>query len=99
MTHRVAVIADIRPGKRDQLAQLLAGGPPFDLASHGFTDHEAFLGDRDVVFVFEGERTVESVRSLAGSLPISTLGQMGRLVSSPRLLPEGFAWSPAGAVS
>ena len=48
MSEQVAVAAEIRAGKREQLATRLAEGPPFDLAEHGFTGHRAFLGERTV---------------------------------------------------
>ena len=76
MSHQIAVIADIRPGKREQLKAELAQGPPFDLADHGFTRHQAFLGEADVVLVFEGDRPLGDARKLAASLGLTHLTPM-----------------------
>ena len=103
MTTRVAVSATIRDGKREKLMQELAGGPPFDLADEGFTRHEVFVGDRDVVFVFEGEDAFADLHSLSKKLPVAQLARMGTLVKDPRLLPDRMAWvearGTAGAVA
>jgi hypothetical protein len=92
--HTTAVVAGIRAGKRTELAQLLEGGPPFDLPEYGFTRHQALLGERTVVFIFEGERAMANLRNLARSLPLGAMTNMGRLVESPQLLTEGYDWSP-----
>jgi hypothetical protein len=101
MTHTVVVTAQIRPGKREELARMLQQGPPFDLAANGFDRHLAFLGDQQLVLVFEGERAVTSVRSLAASLPLSEVTRLGRLVSNPQVLTEGRIWTatPAAATA
>lgn len=54
MNDQVVVVGSIRAGKRVELEELLAAGPPFDLAESGFTNHYAFVGERTVVFAFEG---------------------------------------------
>jgi hypothetical protein len=101
MNHTVVVTAQIRPGKREELVRMLEAGPPFDLASKGFDRHLAFLGDQQLVLVFEGERAVTSVRSLAATLPLSEVTRLGRLVSSPQVITEGREWIavPAAATA
>ena len=99
MNHTVVVTAQIRPGKREELVRMLAEGPPFDLAAKGFDRHLAFLGDQQLVLVFEGERAVTSVRSLAASLPLSEVTRLGRLVSHPQLLTEARVWTASPAVA
>jgi hypothetical protein len=99
MNHTVVVTAQIKPGKRDELVRMLDQGPPFDLAAKGFSRHLAFLGDQELVLIFEGEGTVTNVRSLAASLPLSEVTRLGRLVSSPQLLVEGREWLAAEAVA
>ena len=93
MHHQIAVLAQIRPGKRAELEKVLRAGPPFDLAEHGFIRHQALLGDRTVVFLFEGDRAIGNVRSLAASLPVSTMARMGRLIQGPQLLTDAFEWT------
>jgi len=99
MNHTVVVTAQIRPGKRDELVRMLDQGPPFDLAAKGFHRHLAFLGDQQLVLVFEGERPVTSVRSLAASLPLAEVTRLGRLVSNPQVLTEGREWTAAPAAA
>ena len=89
---QVAIIAQIRPGKRADLKLLLRQGPPFDLEQQGFTRHEAFLGDTDLVLVFAGRQPVTDTQRLVSRLGASELAKLGALVSSPRMLPEAFEW-------
>lgn len=95
MSHQIAVIAQIRPGKRDELERTLDQGPPFSLAEHGLTRHVAFLGDTDVVLIFEGEQPFGDVRRLAASLGLGHLTKMATLVANPRVLAQTFAWDAA----
>lgn len=90
--HQTAVIAHIRPGKRAELKQLIRQGPPFDLAEHGFTRHEAFLGDNDIVLIFEGAHALTDTQRLVSTLGAGHLAKFGMLVSSPRMLAESFEW-------
>lgn len=96
MSSRVAVVADIRTGKRDALLRLLADGPPFDLAASGFDRHAVLVGARDVVFVFEGAHPHEDIHRLVASrLALVHLSRLGTLVANPRLLDTGLEWAPA----
>jgi hypothetical protein len=97
MNEQVVVVASIRPGKRDGLEKLLAAGPPFDLATSGFTNHHAFLGDRTVVFVFEGAAAREHVQDLSKRLPMAELARMGMLAHDPELLTEQLSWTSSGS--
>ena len=92
---QAAIIAQIRPGKRAELKLLLRQGPPFDLEQQGFTRHEAFLGDTDLVLVFAGLQPVTDAQRLVSTLSASELAKLGTLVSSPRMLPESFEWHAA----
>src|SRR5262245_22604458 len=95
MNEQFAVVATIRPGKHDQLARLLAQGPPFEVAAHGFTSHHAFSGERTVVFVFEGTSALERVQELRRRLPMTELARMGLLVHDPELLTDRLSWEAA----
>ena len=94
MSHQIAVIAQIRPGKRAELERTLDQGPPFSLAEHGLTRHVAFLGDTDVVLVFEGDQPFGDVRRLAASLGLGHLTKMATLIA--RSVAE-TDWSDPGA--
>ena len=93
MTDQIAILADIRPGQRAALEHILQDGPPFDLAAEGFEHHEVFLGDADVLFVFDGPSARTQVERLAATR--SLLGafvKMSGVVSAPRVLEQTFAW-------
>jgi len=93
MTDQIAILADIRPGQRTALERILQEGPPFDLAAEGFEHHEVFLGDADVLFVFDGPSARTQVERLAATR--SLLGafvKMSSVVSAPRILEQTFQW-------
>jgi hypothetical protein len=93
MTDRIGILAEIRPGQRPALERLLEEGPPFDLAAEGFEHHEVFLGDTEVVFLFDGPSARTQLQRLAATR--SLLGafvKMSSLVSAPRILERTFGW-------
>ena len=97
----IAITAEIRPGKRDALIRLLDQGPPFSLDEFGLRGHQAFVGDRSVVFVFEGDEHRPDLHRLAAKLPLRSLTAMGTLVGSAQVLADAYDWHPAvvGAAS
>jgi hypothetical protein len=100
MIDRISVIAQIRPGKREELERLLEKGPPFDLEAEGFDRHEVFLGDSDVVFVFSGPGAVSRLERMAASRALfAHVLKMTGLVSAPRVLNQTYEWhrAPTGA--
>jgi hypothetical protein len=99
MDDQVVVVGTIRPGKREELEKLLSAGPPFDLAKSGFTNHYAFVGERTVVFVFEGVDAREHLHALTKRLPMRELARMGVVVHHPELLTERVTWPSATAAA
>ncbi len=94
MTDQIAILAEIKPGKRADLERALAQGPPFDLAKEGFEHHEVFLGDTDVVFVFTGPGAASQLRRMAATPELFRhVIKMTNLVSAPRLLQQTFRWA------
>ena len=51
---RVAIIARLKEGREQQAVDLVAAGPPFDLADTGIVRHSIYISATDVVFMFEG---------------------------------------------
>ena len=49
----LAVVLPLVEGKREEVHALLEHGPPFEPESVGLLRHQVFLGDTEVVFVFE----------------------------------------------
>ena len=52
MAHLVVVVP-LRPGTMHRARELLAAGPPFELAETEFHRHAVHLTDREVIFVFD----------------------------------------------
>jgi hypothetical protein len=94
VTDQIAILAEIRPGKRGDLERALAQGPPFDLMREGFEHHEVFLGDTDVVFVFTGPGAASELRRIAATPEqLRRVIHMTEMLSAPRLLEQTFRWS------
>jgi hypothetical protein len=53
---QLAIVARLKSGAEPQAAELIAEGPPFDLAESGLTRHAVYLSAGEVVFVFEGHQ-------------------------------------------
>jgi hypothetical protein len=96
--HCIAVVLPLREGMREVAAEFLAEGPPFDPKELGLARHEVFLGDSEVIFVFEtqgGLATLEHVLSepdfwsLASSWEHLTDGE-------PRVASAAFEWQRCG---
>jgi hypothetical protein len=51
---RVAIIARLRKGSEQRAAELVAAGPPFDIADTGIVRHSIYISSSEAVFVFEG---------------------------------------------
>jgi hypothetical protein len=93
MTDQIAILAEIRPGKRADLERTLEQGPPFDLAKEGFEHHEVFLGDTDIVFVFTGPGAASQLRRIAATPELFRQAiHMSDILAAPRLLQQTFQW-------
>jgi hypothetical protein len=94
MTQRIAFTAHVRPGERERLERMFQSGPPFDPDRSGFDHHAVFLGDEDVVFLFEGDDPLPAVRRLAAQPGLlRDVVKMAGTVSSPRMMREIYSWS------
>jgi hypothetical protein len=92
---RVCVVVPIRRGTADLARQLVDEGPPFDVEGLGLERHHVFVGEREVVFFFEGESTAAAVDTLARSPDLLTAAVRWRriLTGRPRLAHERFGWT------
>ncbi len=98
MTDQIAVLAEIRPGKRAALEHSLAQGPPFDLGKEGFEHHEVFVGDTDVVFIFTGPGAAGELRRIAATPELFRQAiHMADILAAPRLLEQTFHWDRRGS--
>jgi hypothetical protein len=91
---RVAVVATLKPGSRDQAAAILAQGAPYGIDRAGFRRHSVFLAEETVVFLFEGPGIERLVRDLVND-PVRS-GGFGvwapLLEGTPALAREEFYW-------
>jgi hypothetical protein len=51
----VVIIAPLKEGSLQRAAELVAAGPPFDLADSGIVRHSIYISPSEAVFVFEGD--------------------------------------------
>jgi hypothetical protein len=94
---RVAIVVRLKEGSGPRAAELIAGGPPFDLAETGIVRHSVYLSAGEVVFVFEGHQVEWMVDGLIDD-PFqhklhSALEQWRAIVDgTPRIARERFDW-------
>jgi hypothetical protein len=88
-------VVPIKRGKAELARELVEEGPPFELEDVGLERHHVFVGEREVVFFFEGEEAAAAVDALARSPGVlkAAVRWRGILAGRPRLAEEGFAWS------
>ena len=51
---RVVITAPLKPGSAPKVREILKEGPPFALSDTPLDRHEVYLGDGELVFLFEG---------------------------------------------
>ena len=91
---RLAVVAKLRPGVASEAARLIELGPPFNPSKTDLDRHSVFLAADLVVFVFEGTRPGEFLRSLGAQDEQSVLGAWEPLLDgTPTVAREAYAWA------
>jgi hypothetical protein len=92
---RAVVVVPIREGAAETARLLVEEGPPFDIEQLGLARHHVFVGDREVVFLFEGEDAGAVVDALSRSPGVlkAALRWRGVLAGRPRLATERFGWA------
>jgi hypothetical protein len=94
---RVAIVAHLKEGSGPRAAELLAKGPPFDLAETGIAGHSVYLSASEVIFVFEGHQVEWMVDDLIDQ-PFrwdiqAALEEWRAIVNGPpRIAHEQFGW-------
>ena len=94
---RLALIARLKSGSEPRARELIAKGPPFDLAESGFVRHGVFLSSLEVIFVFEGHQVEWIVDSLIDEpfhwMLRDAIDEWRPLVEGrPRVAREQFFW-------
>jgi hypothetical protein len=99
---RVAIIAHLKEGSEQRVADLVEAGPPFDLADAGIVRHSVYISAHEAVFVFEGHEVEWIVDQLIDE-PFHyelrrVLEQWREIVDGqPRVARERFGWQLDGA--
>jgi hypothetical protein len=94
---RVAIVAHLKEGSQGRAAELIANGPPFDLAETGIERHSVYLSSSEVVFVFEGHQVEWMVDELIdGRFHYQLQGALDQwrtiVDGPPRIARERFGW-------
>ncbi|CAN5340458.1 hypothetical protein BH20ACT13_BH20ACT13_03570 [soil metagenome] len=94
---KATVVVSLKDGAIDRVRELVAQGPPFDLAETPLTRHELFLTQREAIFVFEADSD-DGLRMLLDELDIwAAAAVWGELVAGPpRLADVAYAWERPG---
>jgi hypothetical protein len=91
---RIGIALDLVPGSRERAEELIAEGPPFDLAAAGFARNSILLGNDRAVFIFEGEDVERLVRDIVDD-PVrsASLAVWAPILEgTPRIVREVFVW-------
>jgi hypothetical protein len=91
---QLVVVVPLKVGAADGARELLAGGPPFDLAETEFLRHAVHLTDREVIFVFEEPGESATLR-LPGEDPAlwqAAAAWREILEGRPRVARLAFSW-------
>lgn len=94
---RVAIVARLKEGSEQRVAELVGAGPPFDLTDTGIVRHSVYLSASEAVFVFEGHEVEWIVDQLIDE-PFHyelrwALDQWREIVDgSPRVARERYGW-------
>jgi hypothetical protein len=72
---QVVVVFHLHEGSEPDAARLAAAEPPFDPAAAGFTRLAAYVTQREVIFVLEGEDPLWSEDKLVGDFLRPALGE------------------------
>jgi hypothetical protein len=90
---RAVVVLPLREGVREQAAELLRGGPPFDPEEVGLDRHHVFLTDQEVVYVFEAD-DIDVAERLIGdeSFWLAAAAWKDLVAGPPRLAEDVYSW-------
>jgi hypothetical protein len=95
---QLAIVARLKSGAEPRAAELISGGPPFDLEESGLARHAVYLSTGEVVFVFEGEDVEWIVDDLVDDpfqWPILAAFDAWRplVEEDPRIARPAFVWT------
>ena len=91
---RLVLVVPLREGTLDRVRELLAEGPPFELATTHLEHHEVFLTDREAVFVFDAPGETPPLELKAGNPALRAAAAAWRecMAGRPRKAEFAFSW-------
>ncbi len=91
---RLAVTAKLKPKTAERALELIKSGPPFDPFATGFDRHAVYLGNDEVVFVFEAANVEKIMQTVVDDPAISAaFGAWGPLLDgTPALARPVYHW-------
>lgn len=91
---RLMVVVPLKEGVRDQVADLLEKGPPFEPGEVGLERHLTFLTDREAIFLFESETTLSLELIMAeANVWASAVAWRPLVAGAPRIAEPSYAWA------
>jgi hypothetical protein len=91
----VVVQVPIRSGRRERVCELVRDGPPFDPATvPELVRHHVFVGDNDVVFMFEGHDVKHAIERLLRSPTVWMAAAAWKdcIAGRPTLIDPHYSW-------
>jgi hypothetical protein len=100
---QLVLVVPLKPGTVERARELLAEGPPFDLAETEFRRHTVHTTDREVIFVFDANGEVATLRFPGDDPALWQAAAAWREVmdGKPRVARLAFSWErpePSGDV-
>lgn len=88
------VVARLKPGAEEEARELVAQGPPFDLAATDLARHSVYVSGDEVIFLFEGPGAEAVVESFVNDpVTSASFAVWGRLVEgTPHAARREFDW-------
>jgi hypothetical protein len=92
---KTAIVLPLLPGSLEAARKLLESGPPFDPEHTELERHEVFLGESEVLFLFESPRGAEALEPLLEDADFwRSAAAWGELLAGPPHLAEPvYSWS------
>lgn len=92
--NRIVVVVPLRDGVQGEVRRLLEIGPPFDPESAGLQQHQVFLTDHEVVFIFDTSDEDALQRALADPNVWAAASAWAEYADGPaRIGDEVFSWA------
>ena len=92
---RLVLVVPLRAGAVARARELLAEGPPFELATTHLERHEVYLTEQEAVFVFEAPGETPPLELEAGNPSLRKAAAAWRecMAGRPRKAETAFSWA------